>query len=87
MQTITTQYSIADEILFVDRMTDKILRGTVDKIYITEFMDTSNSPKTNISYLIKCGDGLFYAATEDLMAEDTIELLNIIEPTIDTSLC
>lgn len=86
MQTITTQYSVDDEIWFIDNDSNKILRGTIDKIYITATTRLDIVTAT-IKYLIKGGDGLFYAASEEMIAEDTLDLLDILQSTVDTSLC
>lgn len=87
MQTITTQYSVQDQVWFIDKETNKILSGVVDKIYICVYADLDNVAQINIRYLVKASDDLFYATTEDLMADNTIDLLDIIQINVDNSIC
>lgn len=87
MQTITTKYSVNDYVWFIDSDTNQILRGQIDKIYVSIFSPDSSDVQTKLNYLIKTSDGDFYASIESNMADTSLELLTILQTTVDISDC
>lgn len=86
MKSITTEYNINDEIWFAENETNKIFRGVIDKIYITDSLLSNNLAETSIKYLVKTSDELFHLVPQNLIAANREDLLDIVQEMVDTSL-